>query len=146
MDAKNRHILTLEVPHQGEPIAWLAMDQQDFIRIVQESVEGGGYHYEEYGVENIEDLMEVYEGQLPAEMAEIITKHGRVIQTTLGLDAELKSHSPDSAPSEFDFYQDVVDDRVRYCAIMSVGEAREYASTSDPKEAALLNALLDYHF
>ena len=143
----NTNLIIVETPHSGNPLAWHAIDERDFINKVKESTLDRGFHYDEYTTENMEDLLEVYDGELPAEMAKILAEHGHVIETVAGHGDDQHWHSPDSAPSEFAFYAEkVLGSDLRSSDVMTVAEAREFVSKKDSPEAIAVGRVLADYF
>jgi hypothetical protein len=57
----------------------------------------------------LDDLVDTFGDDIPEDALEIVKKHGKVVETSNSQDAEY--FSPDSAPSEAEFYKEAAEDR-----------------------------------
>jgi hypothetical protein len=126
-------LIVIEQTPSGYVDSWMALSEREFINTIRQANDGA--HYVEYFDDEIDSIKELYDESQASELAGIISKHGRAICVTTVYGAEEEFHTPKTAPTEFEFYKSVLDSDMRFSAVMTELEAREFiASTKNPDD------------
>lgn len=142
----NSPIVTIEIPHQMPPVAWVAQDEEDFINKVRATYDN--FRYSVWDMASFRESFGTESDDEYAYILDIIKEHGACIEVNTG--GETYELSPAEAPTEFEAAKEYNGhDLSGCCTSDNLDDLRDYARAGHQSAAALaaIDQLAeDYHF
>ena len=127
-------IFTIEIPHQMPPVAWAALDEEDFITKVRASHDG--FEYTVWDIASFRECFGDQDDDDCAHILDIINQHGRCIQVNTG--GETIEYTPTEAPSEFEAAREYnAHDLSSCCTSDNLDDLRDHVLGGHQSSAAL---------
>ena len=127
-------IIIIEVPHQRSPSIWFAKDEQHIIQMARRVED---FFYEEW---NMENAVDVFGDEIPAEYSDILTKDKTVM--VISWSGQTECYRVEDADSEIDAAKEAIGHDLSNCYFLTVAEAKEFALTAHADVQIALNKFI----